>query len=66
MMMRWCAGFGLLCLVTPPLLAQTQHFSGSLTAGQVFTHNLGRGLVLVMTTSWIAVEDAPYSPDGDD
>ena len=56
--MRLCASLGLLCLVPLTLPAQQQHLSGSVRSGQSYTHSLGRGLSLVLTTSSIAVQGA--------
>jgi hypothetical protein len=65
MMIRWGAGFGLFWLATLSLLPQKQHFAGSVRAGQPYIHDLGRGLVLVVTTSSIEVRASPYRADGD-
>ena len=46
---------GLLCLVPLTLLAQQQHLAGSVHAGQTYTHSLGQGLSLVLTSSSIEV-----------
>jgi hypothetical protein len=46
------------------LAAQQLVFSGSVRADQPFTRSLGRGLVLVVTTSEIGVQHSPYPPDG--
>jgi len=54
--MRLCASLGLLCLVPLTLSAQQQHLSGGVRSGQPYTHSLGRGLSLVLTTSSIAVQ----------
>lgn len=48
------------------LVAQQQHFSGSVRVGESYTHNLGRGLVLVVTTSSIQVQAAPIHQGADD
>lgn len=56
--MRLCALLGLLCLAPLTLSAQQQHLSGSVQSGQPYTHSLGRGLSLVLTTSSIAVQGA--------
>jgi hypothetical protein len=48
------------------LVAQQQHFSGSLRTGESYTHDLGRGLVLVVTTSSIQVQTAPTHQEADD
>ena len=47
------------------LAAQQQRFSGSVRADHPFVRNLGRGLVLVVSTSGFAVQAAPFTPDGD-
>ena len=56
----------LVFLIAYPLLAQQQHFSGSVQRGQVYTHDLGRNLVLRVTTTSIEVQAVPADPRADD
>jgi len=58
--MRGRALLGLLCMAPVTLLAQQQHLSGSVRSGQPYTHSLGQGLSLVLTTSSIAVQGSGW------
>ena len=66
-MARKVAELAIFCLAgCASLVAQQQHFSGSVRAGESYTHDLGRGLVLVVTTSSIQVQAAPTHQGADD
>ncbi len=52
-----------LCFVSVSSYGQRVHLSGVAQPDRPFARELGRGLVLVITTSAIEVHAAPYKPD---
>lgn len=47
-----------ICLSAASGLSQQQHFSGTVREGEAYSHELGRGLVIVVTTSSIEIRSA--------
>jgi hypothetical protein len=64
--LRRAVGLTILSLASLALPGQQLKFSGSVKAGETYLHDLGRGLVLVVTTSSIEVKVAPARQYADD
>lgn len=52
------------CLSATAGLSQQQHFSGAVRTSETYSHDLGRGLVLIVTTSSIEVQSLPGARGG--
>jgi hypothetical protein len=64
--LRRAVGITILSLASLASPGQQLKFSGSVRAGETYLHNLGGGLVLVVTTSSIEVVEAPPGQYADD